>query len=152
MSSNTIIVATRVGDESRGPARVAARLAQDLGARLALLYIAVELETVPVIAAGAGLDEDALRLDMITRAERLIRDFFAEDLPADQIDVIVTEGDIVEEIVKAAGRINARFLVVGGKGRSGIARLILGDTTRSILQRSPCPVIVVPMSAEFAEG
>ena len=53
---------------------------------------------------------------------------------------------------EAAGQLNARFLVVGGKGRSGIARLILGDTTRSILQRSPCPVIVVPMSAEFAEG
>jgi nucleotide-binding universal stress UspA family protein len=152
LQSNTIVLATRVGDESRGPARVAVRLAQDLGARLALLYIALELETIPVIAAGAGLDEDALRRDMITRAENLILDFFSEELPRERVDVIVTEGDIVEEIVKAAGRLNARFLVVGGKGRSGIARLILGDTTRSILQRSPCPVIVVPMSAEFAEG
>lgn len=147
-----ILLATRVGDESRGPARVAARLAADLEASLSVLYIAAELETIPVIAAGAGLDEDALRRDMIERAEHLIRDFFREDLGEGVVEVIVTAGDVVDEIVKAVGVVEPRFLVVGGRGRSGIARLILGDTTRSILQRSPCPVIVVPMSAEFADG
>jgi len=151
LPGNRILLATRVGDESRGPARVASRLAHDLGSSLTVLYIAVELETIPVIASGAGLDEDALRRDMVARAENLVREFFRDDFTV-EFDVIVTEGDVVDGIVKAAGKLSPRFLVVGGKGRSGIARLILGDTTRTILQRSPCPVIVVPMSSEFAEG
>lgn len=151
MRHGTILLATRVGDESRRPARVAAQLATDLGTTLTILYVAVELETVPVIAAGAGLDEDALRRDMIGRAERIIRDFMTEHTPPEGLDVVVTDGDPIDQIVRKTADLGARFLVVGGRGRSSIARLILGDTTRSILQRSTCPVIVVPMSAEFAD-
>ncbi|MGH7506363.1 MAG: universal stress protein [Longimicrobiales bacterium] len=152
MNAGTIILATRVGEESRRPARIAARLAGDLGVRLTILYIAVELETVPVIAAGAGLDEEALRSDMVQRADRLIRDFMKEVAPVEALDVVIAEGDPVEQIVTTAAELKARFLVVGGRERTSIARIILGDTTRSILQRSPCPVIVVPMSTDFAEG
>jgi nucleotide-binding universal stress UspA family protein len=57
----------------------------------------------------------------------------------------VLEGDVAESISDVAAELGAAFLVVGTRGRSALSRLILGDTTHSILQHAPCPVVVVPL-------
>lgn len=145
-----ILLATRYGSESDAPARIAARLARDLSATVSIVYVAIELETVAIVATAAGLDEDDLRASMRTKIEVQVRAFMGEHLPDDQIEVLIVEGDVVEEIIKATHQTGARFLVVGAQSRSGIRRLVLGDTTRAILQRSHCPVVVVPMDAEHA--
>jgi nucleotide-binding universal stress UspA family protein len=57
----------------------------------------------------------------------------------------VTEGSVAESIADVATELGAAYLVVGTRGRSSLARLILGDTTQSILHHAPCPVVVVPL-------
>jgi nucleotide-binding universal stress UspA family protein len=140
-----IVLATRFGPSSAEPARVAANLARQLGSRIIVLYVATELQALHVGAAEAGLDPAAERDRIDRRINSELHEFIdahMKDLP---FDVRIVEGDVAEQVALAAREVNAAYIVVGTRGRSQLARLILGDTTQSILQRTPCPVIVVPL-------
>lgn len=147
-SGRTILLAVRIGEASLAPARTAAWLARDMGARIVILNVAVELQTAAAVAAGAGLDLGEVRDRMIAdaqdRAEELGRDVLGE-LPW---EALIVEGDVAHEVANAVDRLDADLVVAGSRGRSGIRSVILGDTTQDILRRSHCPVVVVPPGVE----
>ena len=102
----------------------------------------------PVPAAGAGYvapatwdaiargyRKDARRkLDaLVTRAKAAglrARGILLEGLPADQI-------------VRTASSRHARLIVVGTRGRSGLARVFLGSVAGRVVARARCPVLTV---------
>jgi nucleotide-binding universal stress UspA family protein len=140
----TILLAIRIGEASIGPGRTAAWLARDLGVKVTVLYVAVELETVPAVSAGAGLDQEEVR-QRITEEARERADVLARHVLGDvPYEVVVGEGDVADEVAAVAERVGASLVVVGSQGRSAVRSVILGDTTRDILRRSHCPVVVVP--------
>jgi nucleotide-binding universal stress UspA family protein len=143
-SHGSILLAIRTGAASRGPARTAAWLAQAMGARVTVVYVAQELETAPAVASGAGVDLDEVREKMRADARQRAAELAAELLGDGAFDVVVAEGDVAEEVAAAAERLGADLLVVGSQGRSTVRSVILGDTTQSILRRAHCPVVVVP--------
>lgn len=55
----------------------------------------------------------------------------------------VREGSTGHEIVRAAADAKADLIVVGTRGRTGLARLFLGSTARSVLFHAPVSVLVV---------
>jgi nucleotide-binding universal stress UspA family protein len=61
-------------------------------------------------------------------------------------DIVVTthlvEGIADVELVAAAA--NADLVVVGGRGRAGLAAAVLGSTSRGCVHHSSCPVAVIP--------
>jgi nucleotide-binding universal stress UspA family protein len=140
-----IVLATRFGPSSAEPARVAADLARQLGARITVVYVATELQALHVGVAEAVIDPAAERARIDQRIHDDLREFIdrhIRDLPH---DARILEGDVAEQVAEVARDVGAAWIVVGTRGRSQLARLILGDTTQSILQRAPCPVIVVPL-------
>jgi nucleotide-binding universal stress UspA family protein len=139
-----ILLSVRIGEASMGPGRTAAWLARAMNARVTVLYVAVELETVPAVAAGAGLDPEEVRQRIVTEASERA-DFLAQHVLGDiPYDVVVGEGDVADEVAAVAARVGADLVVVGSQGRSAVRSVILGDTTRDILRRAHCPVVVVP--------
>jgi nucleotide-binding universal stress UspA family protein len=140
-----IVLATRFGPSSAEPARVAAGLARQLGARIIVLYVATELEAVTAGAAEAGFDPAAERDRIDRRINAELREFIDAHMKDLSFDVRIVEGSVPEMVAQVAREVGAGWVVVGTRGRSQLARLILGDTTQSILQRTPCPVIVVPL-------
>jgi nucleotide-binding universal stress UspA family protein len=140
-----IVLATRFGPSSAEPARVAATLARQLGSRIVVLYVATELQALQVGAAEAGIDPAAERERIDRRINDDLREFIAAHMRDLPFDVRIVEGDVAGKVAEVAREVGADYVVVGTRGRSQLARLILGDTTQSILQRTPCPVIVVPL-------
>ena len=53
------------------------------------------------------------------------------------------EGFVGSEIVAAAARAGADLIVIGTRGRTGLARLLLGSVARSVLFHSPTSVLIV---------
>lgn len=55
--------------------------------------------------------------------------------------------DPYKAIVEEARDMHADIIVMGRRGRRGLARLMLGDATAKVMGYAPCPVMVVPKSA-----
>ena len=54
-------------------------------------------------------------------------------------------------LAEAARKLDADLIVAGARGVSSLAELLLGSTAERLLQRAPCPVLVVP-PAPFARA
>lgn len=143
--SNDVVLATRFGAESEEPARVAANLARMTGGAVMMVYVATELGAVTAAGGEAGVQPAEQRELLLDRIEQDLAAFAAEHFSAVPAQTRVVEGDVAESISDVAAELEAAFLVVGTRGRSALSRLILGDTTHSILQHAPCPVVVVPL-------
>lgn len=62
-------------------------------------------------------------------------------------DVILEDGEVVEEVLKRAEALPADLVVMGTHGRRGFTRLLLGSVTERILRRSKAPVLSVGAGA-----
>jgi nucleotide-binding universal stress UspA family protein len=147
--AGSVLLAIRVGPESEVPTRVAARLARLLEDTLVVVYVALELETATIVAAGAALDDESVRQAMRDKVITDVLTYVKGLVPDQPVEVVVTEGEVSEAIARVAAERNADFLVVGTKGRGALSRLVLGDTTHDIVKRTPCPVVVVPRNVHI---
>jgi nucleotide-binding universal stress UspA family protein len=59
-------------------------------------------------------------------------------------DVIVAPGLVSDVILREAIRNDARLVVVGSRGHSRFAKLILGSTSEAVLRGATVPVLLVP--------
>lgn len=98
---------------------------------------------VQAAAAGISLTEDDWKQleeqQLQTLAERLAG--FADRYPDVQVERFVTRDRAVRALVEQSER--AQLVVVGSHGRGGFAGMVLGSTSRALLQAAPCPVMVV---------
>lgn len=127
----------------------AAELAGERGAELILATVLSE----PAPEHAAGL-EDYARLEHIEAAKPALP-FTAADALLDEarraaqakgarrIAVETALGDPAEEIVALAKRQKADLIVVGSRGRSRIAGLLLGSVADHVTRAAPCPVTIV---------
>jgi nucleotide-binding universal stress UspA family protein len=56
---------------------------------------------------------------------------------------VALEGDPAAEIVRYAASNSIATIVMGTRGHTGLARLILGSTARNVLLHAPCSVLIV---------
>jgi nucleotide-binding universal stress UspA family protein len=133
----TILFTTDFSECSRHAFPVADKLAGVLGARLILLHVidpriqAAEMSVIIPITQPA-LDQLVKRLE----------DFTCES-PDLKVDRLVTQGDIVDEILRVAREEHCGLIVMGTHGRKGLGRALLGSETENVLRRASCPVLAV---------
>ena len=98
---------------------------------------------VQAAAAGISLTEDDWKQledqQLQTLSERLAG--FSDRYPDVEVQGYVTRDRAVRALVEQSE--NAQLVVVGSHGRGGFAGMVLGSTSRALLQAAPCPVMVV---------
>lgn len=62
---------------------------------------------------------------------------------ATAVDAIVLEGDVVETLLGAIERVRPDLIVVGSRGLSRGQRIFQGSVSSDLVNRAPCPVLVV---------
>ena len=67
-------------------------------------------------------------------------------------DTVVTEGDVTNEILKAAGETRAGLIVMSTEGRHGFLDALRGSTSEQVLRRAACPLLAVPEHSLAAES
>ncbi|HXF97042.1 MAG TPA: universal stress protein [Gaiellaceae bacterium] len=144
----TIVVGVDGSPPSREALRWAAEEARLRQARLVAVHAWAFIPPAPVGEPGmipvpvgdyAGQLE-AERAAAQAELEAALADAFPEG-PAVEIETRLVEGDAAEVLEEEAK--SADLLVVGSKGRSGIASVLLGSVSRHVIDHAPCPVVVV---------
>jgi len=138
-----ILLATDGSEYSAGAISVAADLARRNRAQLFIVSVAVYnpeyASTVP------GLEQTAL--DAARRNAAAARDAAGIDC-----EVIVAEAaDPYRGIVETADEYRADLIVMGRRGRRGLARAMVGDATARVIGHAHCSVLVVPRGARGGE-
>jgi len=88
--------------------------------------------------------KNAILRDYETRGRRELKevDERARDLGI-ECETVVGRGDFVEESLRIAAEKQVEDIIVSRAERSNISRKLFGSAVNELLERSPCPVMVV---------
>lgn len=135
-----------VAVDSSAPSDRAVNAARDLaatsGGSVHLIHV-VEHATLPSGRFAGGFDvedpEDAEKI-----LEKELATLKEAGVPVTANVVRARVGHTAQTIVEAASSDAADVIVMGSRGRSGLAALVLGSTAFKVLHLADRPVIIVP--------
>ena len=127
-------------DESESAVTVLNKAAQEARRRGTILHV-VHVARVPIIWSDMPVDPrrimEAQREAVWSRVGPVVD---ALDVTVDRVDL---EGYPPDELVEYATSVGASLLVVGTRGRGGLASLVLGSTSHRAIHEAECDVLVV---------
>lgn len=96
------------------------------------------------VARGDSAIEDNRVSD--AQAEKLARRLAESGVDHD-VELLVEPGDVADEVIEAAERLDADLIVIGLRHRTAVGKLILGSDAQRILMHASCPVLAVKTRA-----
>jgi nucleotide-binding universal stress UspA family protein len=138
-----VLVAVEDGPVTRPALRLAARLVARRGGRLRICAVVDREQAAPPNLPVTF--RPRFNADLARAAERAVERAAAVARAAGvRADTKVLEGHVVEELVTAARRFRAQLLVMAPRRRGRLSAFVLGSRTQAVVNRSPCPILLVP--------
>jgi nucleotide-binding universal stress UspA family protein len=110
-----------------------------------------QVHVMSLVATGVvheALGESILKQEMAKAQAHLDEIKAQADAAGVACETHLVQGERVDrEIVDLAERIKADVIVMGRRGRRGLARLMLGHATAQVIGQAHCNVLVVPRAA-----
>lgn len=120
---------------------VARMLASEGGGEL----IVVHCEELTFPGKGGGrVPVHANEDELMAKIERQVAELSGDGVPSTLRSSTVSLGGAAQVIAEAARDENADVIVVGTRGHTPLAGLLLGSVTQRLLHIAPCPVLAVP--------
>jgi nucleotide-binding universal stress UspA family protein len=69
-----------------------------------------------------------------------------------EAEAALRHGPPVATILDEALRTNADYVVMGSHGHGALYNLLVGGTASGVIQKSPCPVVIVPTQKAVARA
>ncbi|MBF0127380.1 MAG: universal stress protein [Magnetococcales bacterium] len=130
----SLLLTTDGSEYSRGTERVAIDMARQHGSHVYALRL---------LMSSSGTDDALLEAEEIARQmEQLQESCAAHHIPFTPLTRSAT--DPAKGILEVAAETETELIVVGRRGRRGLARHKVGEATTTILEEAACPVLVVP--------
>jgi len=137
-----IMLATDGSEYSEGAVRVAIEMTRRHNAKLLILSIAIYSPEYASLVPD--LEEIATE-----KAQAIVQKTVEQARGTNYEVVVKLANDPYRGIVEAAEEQRADIIVMGRRGRRGLARLMVGDATAKVVGGAPCAVLVVPKSANI---
>ena len=144
-----ILFATDLSENSLFAFGYAVQIARQFGARITVLHVAEPIPGTLGNWVKEKMEEEELAQSVKTIRSHLER--FCEVMDRDRTcielvsNILVRVGQPDEEILVAAREELSDILVLGTHGKGFLKNAILGRVSRKVLDRSPRPVVVVPL-------
>ena len=148
-----ILLATDGSAGSMHAAKFAATVAQSLGAKVTILTVhdddVLMLHAMGPAVWPAAVPDASLNVEEIkTATEKKAAETTLADTKAalgelPNVDVDQIWGHTAEAICDYASEQAFDLIIIGSRGRSMFARLLLGSVSTQVAHHSPCPVTIV---------
>jgi nucleotide-binding universal stress UspA family protein len=129
-------------------------LSKKLNAELILLHVSEFPEAVDSFVSKMTYEEmEAEKKNAdLERLQNFASDYLTDIYSTSNIlfEVIINSSPS-KGILEAVNDYNADFVVMGTKGESKLREVIMGSTTKKLIEDSPCPVISIPEHSGFTE-
>ncbi|MGV0383142.1 universal stress protein [Corynebacterium sp. 22_2729] len=137
-----VVVGVDGSEISRQALKIAFREAEARGALLRAIHSWTDnqIHTSYVGLVDAQNQMDRMIVERQDMMEDELKDLIKE-YPSVQVEEIVERERPVQSLTEAAK--DAQLLIVGSHGRGGFKGMLLGSTSRTLLQYAPCPMMVV---------
>ena len=126
----------------------AAELAEALQAPVSVLHVVHDLTATPGYKALKGAKKQLRRMEDI--AADLLQEYMQEmqkkypGLAAlHNAETLLVVGIPVTRILEAAEKVDARMIVMGSQGRTGLAHVLLGSKAEQVVRLAKMPVMIV---------
>lgn len=140
------LLTTDCSEFSAGAVRVALKHAQKCGGKLYVMSMVITNPEVEALAPHIIEEQEQQTtkcLDDICHQAKELRV---------KHEVLLRHGsDPYQEIVDVAEELQVDLIVMGRRGRRGLARMMVGDATAKVIGHAKCNVLVAPRAAQMCE-
>jgi nucleotide-binding universal stress UspA family protein len=82
--------------------------------------------------------------DRFAAVERELEAIRTRKIPPElSVDTIIRHGVVFDGILEVAREIGADLIITTTHGHTGLKHLLMGSTAENVVQKAPCPVLVV---------
>ena len=146
----TILYATDYSENSVAALKYAHNLTEQMGIRLVVTHVF----DYPTVLGSEALSEPfpQLEKDAFKTHRAKLEVFYEEHLgsgwKASNVQLQAVENkSVIKGILSTAEEWHAQMIVVGTKGGSALREIIMGSTTKQLIEVAPCPVMAIPADA-----
>jgi universal stress protein A len=142
MFISRILVPTDFSRDASAALAYARDLARVHGASVHVLHVVEDPVAAGVWSSEVYTAEIAgLQINLVRDAERRLQRYLRSD--CDWLTTEVRRGGAAQEILDAAEEQEADLIVMGTRGRTGLAHLMMGSVAERVVRLAPCPVLTL---------
>lgn len=148
-SVKNMLVLTDYSDESSNAAHYAAALSQQLNTQKVILYHSYESMAFPATSfapfSGVPVETHAKSIENVNKLKNELQTI---ELGRTEIEVRTDERNLVNGVNALVQQLYIGLVVAGATGKSGLERLIGGNTV-DLIKNCVAPLLIIPAVAKF---
>jgi nucleotide-binding universal stress UspA family protein len=140
----TILHPTDFSESSKYAMAYAIALAKEFEAELCLLHVVEEVPSMFYLDLSKAPPAVPAMTEIQDKAQGALEELLpAEERGAIRARRVIRVGAPFVEIIRCAKETEARMIVLGTHGRTGLKHLIMGSVAENVVRKSPYPVLTV---------
>ena len=145
-----IVYATDYSENSAAALKYAHALSMQLGTHLVITHSF----DYPTVLGTEGLDEPFPHLEETAfknnraKLEKFCEEHLGSDWNHPNIQLEAVENkSVLKGIISVAEEWHAYLIIIGMKGGSTLREIVMGSTTKHLIEKAPCPILAIPADA-----
>lgn len=152
-NNQPILVPVDFSAYSRAALLCATELADTLKAPLVIVHVVHDLGEAPGYYVIKGREKQLRRMEdvaaeMLNEFVQQVRKSHPSHHALEDAETLLVVGLPVNRILETAEKINARMIIMGSQGRTGLKHAMLGSKAEQVVNLSPIPVTIVKVKEE----
>ncbi len=144
-----LLIPTDFSSDASNAVRYGVQFGKVLKSKITLFHAThVPVVSTAEMAMAASMIDDKMEAQVQLEKMKLK---LIEEFAYQNIDVLITTGFAVDEITKLSRDESMDMIVMGTKGASGLAEVLIGSNTADVIEKCSCPVLAVPSKSNFKQ-